>query len=114
MVFWETLQCNKRFRSFIIDGDMRHEYMILMIFYAFEYRLDAAKQGVVRMCAFILQTLSTEANFGRLLNEEIADPERLPPNIRIADFRGSNGDYLIMVRRSCVGTRRLLTRSVHP
>ncbi|KAG8529681.1 uncharacterized protein KY384_005162 [Bacidia gigantensis] len=96
MLFWETLQCNKRFRSFIIDGK-RHEYMILMLFYAFEYRFDAAKQGVVRMCAFVLQTLSTEVNFAKLLNEELEGQDSLPPIIRVPDFQDSYADFLIIL-----------------
>ena len=97
MLFWETLQCNKRFRSYIIDGDMGHEFMIVMIYYALEHRSDAAKQGVVRMCIFVLQTMSTETNFGKLSNRELQNPESLPPNIRIPEFRGSYADFLIIV-----------------
>ena len=99
MLFWETLQCNKRFRSFIIDGDRKHEYMILILFYAFEYRFDTAKQGVVRMCVFILQTMSTEDNFGKLLNIELDSQDSIPSNIRIPDFNGTYGDFLVMVSR---------------
>lgn len=98
MLFWETLQCNKRFRSYIIDGDMGHEFMILMIYYALEHRSDPAKQGVVRMCVFILQTMSTEINFGKLSNRELQDPESLPPSIRIPGFKGSYAEFLIIVR----------------
>ena len=102
MLFWETLQCNKRFRSFIIDNDKGrgHEFMILMLFYALEHRSDLAKQGVVRMCVFIVQTLSTEINFGKLLNENFKDQETLPPIIRIPDFKGSYADFLIIVSHS--------------
>ena len=98
ILFWETLQCNKRFRSFIIDGERSHEFMILMLFYALEYRADPAKQGVVRMCVFVLQTLSTETNFGRMLNQELANMESLPPGVRIPDFQGSYADLLLIVR----------------
>ena len=97
MLFWEALQCNKRFRSYIIDGDRKHDYMTIMIFYAHEYRTDAVKQGVVRMCAFVLQTLSTESNFGRLLNQEMLGVETLPASIRIPEFQGTYGDFLIIV-----------------
>ena len=97
MLFWETLQCNKRFRSFIIDGDKGHEFMILMLFYALEYRSDPAKQGIVRMCVFVLQTLSTETNFGKLLNQDVAVYESLPPTMRVQNFHGSYGDFLVIV-----------------
>ena len=98
MLFWETLQCNKRFRSFIIDTDRGHEFMILILFYATEYKLDPSKQGVVRMCVFVLQTLSTEPNFGKLLNQDFETQDTLPATIKLVDFRGSYADFLIIVR----------------
>ena len=98
MLFWETLQCNKRFRSFIIDTDRGHEFMILILFYATEYKLDPSKQGVVRMCVFVLQTLSTEPNFGKLLNQDFETQDALPATIRLIDFKGTYADFLIIVR----------------
>ncbi len=97
MLFWETLQCNKRFRSFVIDGDQGHRFLILMLFYALEYRVDPAKQGLVRMCVFVLQTLSTEINFGKLSNRKFDGNDSLPATIKIADFEGSYADFMIIV-----------------
>lgn len=97
ILFWEALQCNKRFRSFIIDSSRSHDFAILCIFYAIEYKSDASKQGVVRMCIFILQTMSVERNFGKSLNMKFDAQETLPQNIRIPGFKGTYGDYLVMV-----------------
>ena len=97
MLFWETLQCNKRFRSFIIDTDRGHDFVILVLFYALEYKTDAAKQGVVRMCVFVLQTLSTEPNFGKRLNKKFEGQMYLPASIKLADFSGTYADFLILV-----------------
>ena len=97
MLFWEITQCNKRFRSFIIDTDRAHDFVILTLFYALEYKNDASKQGVVRMCAFLLQTLSVEKNFGINLNKRFEGQDTLPASIRIAGFSGSYADFLIQV-----------------
>lgn len=97
VLFWETLQCNKRFRSFIIDSNRSHDFLVLCVFYAMEYKSDASKQGVVRMCIFILQTMSAEPTFGKSLNNAFEAQETLPQSIRLAKFRGSYGDFLIMV-----------------
>ena len=102
MLFWETLQCNRRFRSFVIDSDKGHEFTVLVLFYALEYKLDAAKQGVVRMCVFVLQTLTTEPNFGKRLNQKFEGQEGLPPSIRLADFDGTYADFLIIVSKADV------------
>jgi hypothetical protein len=97
MLFWEITQCNKRFRSFMIDTERSHDFVILILFYALEYKLDASKQGVVRMCIFLLQTLSVEPNFGKNLNKKFEAQETLPPTIRIQSFNGTYGDFLIHV-----------------
>jgi len=95
MLFWEALQCNKRFRSFIIDTDRAHDFVILVLFYAMEGKNDPNKQGLVRMCVFILQTMSVEANFGKSLNKRFEGQDTLPLNIRIQNFHGTYADYLI-------------------
>ncbi|KAI1255888.1 hypothetical protein MGN70_002629 [Eutypa lata] len=97
MLFWETTQCNKRFRSFMIDTDRAHDFLIILLFYATEYKADASKQGVVRMCAFLLQTLSVERNFGVNLNKRFEGQDTLPTVIRIPNFRGTYADFLIQL-----------------
>ncbi|ETI24371.1 hypothetical protein G647_03740 [Cladophialophora carrionii CBS 160.54] len=96
MLFWEVLQCNKRFRSFIIESNRAHDFVILMLFYAIEYKTDAARQGIVRMCVFVLQTMSVEASFGKNLNKRFEAQETLPPSIRVANFTGTYADFLII------------------
>lgn len=97
MLFWEITQCNKRFRSFLIDTERIHDFVILILFYALESKNDGSKQGVVRMCVFLLQTLSVEKNFGINLNKPLVAQETLPPAIRIPGFRGTYADFLIQV-----------------
>lgn len=110
MLFWEITQCNKRFRSFIVDTERAHDFTILILFYALEYKSDASKQGVVRMCAFLLQTLSVEKNFGVNLNKYFEAQETLPPVIRIQGFRGTYADFLIQVSSNILDIReRMLT-----
>lgn len=113
MLFWETLQCNKRFRSFIVDTDRAHDFVILILFYALEYKTDAAKQGLVRMCVFVLQTLSTEENFGKRLNHEFEGQASLPANMRLEKFKGTYADFLIIVRNFSPVTIDLLIRTVY-
>lgn len=100
MLFWETTQSNKRFRSFIIDTERAHDFVVLTLFYALEYKNDASKQGVVRMCAFLLQTLSVEKNFGVNLNKDFEGQDSLPQSIKISGFKGTYADFLLQVNRS--------------
>lgn len=96
MLFWEVLQCNKRFRSFILESNRAHDFIILMLFYAIEYKADPTRQGIVRMCIFVLQTMSVEPTFGKNLNKKFEAQDTLPPSIRLPNFRGSYVDFLIM------------------
>ncbi|RMZ86754.1 hypothetical protein DV736_g6021, partial [Chaetothyriales sp. CBS 134916] len=95
ILFWELLQCNKRFRSFIIESNRAHDFVIFMLFYAIEYKTDPTRQGLVRMCVFVLQTMSVESAFGMNLNKKFEAQETLPASIRLPNFRGTYTDFLI-------------------
>jgi hypothetical protein len=114
MLFWEVTQCNKRFRSFIIDTDRAHDFMVLILFYALEYKNEATKQGLVRMCAFMLQTLSVETNFGISLNKTFGGQESLPASIRIQGFRGTYADFLIQSIYHLITTSQGKLKAVYP
>ncbi|RMD42007.1 hypothetical protein DV735_g3082, partial [Chaetothyriales sp. CBS 134920] len=95
ILFWELLQCNKRFRSFIIQSNRAHDFVIFMLFYAIEARTDPTRQGLVRMCVFVLQTMSVESAFGINLNKKFEAQDTLPATIRVQNFRGTYTDFLI-------------------
>ncbi|KAK4127638.1 hypothetical protein N657DRAFT_631423 [Parathielavia appendiculata] len=114
MLFWEITQCNKRFRSFIVDTERAHDFIVLVLFYALEYKTDVSRQGVVRMCAFLLQTLSVEKNFGVNLNKSFQAQDTLPPAIRIAGFRGTYGDFLIQSIYGLITTSHGKLTAIYP
>ncbi|KAF7542517.1 hypothetical protein G7Z17_g11501 [Cylindrodendrum hubeiense] len=114
MLFWEITQCNKRFRSFIIDTERAHDFVILTLFYALEYKNDTAKQGVVRMCAFLLQTLSVETNFGINLNKYFEGQDSLPASIRVQGFRGTYADFLIHSIYTLITTSQGKLTAIYP
>ncbi|KAL9012048.1 MAG: hypothetical protein Q9173_003158 [Seirophora scorigena] len=114
MLFWEALQCNKRFRSYIIDSERGTEFAVLVLFYALEHRNDAARQGVVRMCVFILQTLSTEPSFGKSLNRAFIGQETLPLDVRIPDFSGTYADFLLISIHTLMTTSKGKADAIYP
>ncbi|KAK2811500.1 hypothetical protein FQN50_002123 [Emmonsiellopsis sp. PD_5] len=114
MLFWEALQCNKRFRSFIIDSNRAHDFVILCIFYAIEYKTDPSKLGVVKMCIFVLQTLSVEPDFGKNLNNKFEAQDTLPQSIKLANFRGSYADFLIISIHTLMTTSKGKLDAVYP
>ena len=96
-LFWELLQWNKRFLSYLVDTDRVKDFVVLVPYYAVEGKDDPAKQGIVRMCVFILQTLSMEENFAMKLNMLAPAQETLPRVLQIPNFHGSYADFLIGV-----------------
>ncbi|PVI05491.1 hypothetical protein DM02DRAFT_610769 [Periconia macrospinosa] len=114
MLFWEALQCNKRFRSFIIDTDRAHDFVVLVLYYAIDQRTDPTKQGLVRMCVFVLQTLSVEPQFGKSLNKTFEGQETLPTSIRIPNFHGTYADYLITSIYTLLTTRKGKLDAIYP
>ncbi|CAG8956354.1 hypothetical protein HYFRA_00003735 [Hymenoscyphus fraxineus] len=114
MFFWEVTQCNKRFRSFIIDTNRSHDFLVLLFYYAIDYKLDASKQGIVRMCVFILQTLSVEPNFGKSLNKKFENQETLPMTIRLQNFSGSYADFIIHSIYNIITTSQGKLTAIYP
>lgn len=114
MLFWEITQCNKRFRAYIIDTGCVHDFIVLALFYALDYRNDVAKQGIVRMCAFVLQTLSVEPTFGASLNKVFEGQQALPPSIRINNFYGTYGDFLIQSIYTLITTSQGKLSAIYP
>ncbi|KAL8677191.1 MAG: hypothetical protein Q9186_006367 [Xanthomendoza sp. 1 TL-2023] len=75
---------------------------------------DPAKQGVVRMCVFILQTLSTEPNFGRNLNKRYTTQEALPPSVKIPEFSGTYADFMITSIHALITTSKGKLDAIYP
>lgn len=78
-----------------MNTDRAHDFVVLTIFYAMDQRHDPSKHGLVRMCIFVLQSLSTEPNFGKSLNKVFENHETLPASIREPNFNGTYADFLI-------------------
>jgi hypothetical protein len=99
VLFWELLQINKRFRAFIVGTERAHDFVVLVLYYAMVNKDEPGRQGLVRMCVLILQTMSVEGEFGKRLTKEFKGQETLPNVIRVRNFKGGYGDFLITVSR---------------
>ncbi|KAK4541104.1 hypothetical protein LTR36_008329 [Oleoguttula mirabilis] len=114
ILFWELLQVNKRFRSFIIETDRAHDFVVLVLYYAMSAKDEPAKQGMVRMCVLILQTMSVEPTFGERLNKVFVGQESLPRELRIVNFHGSYADFLITSIHTLMTTTSGRLESIYP
>ncbi|GAA5806668.1 hypothetical protein MFLAVUS_000016 [Mucor flavus] len=114
MLCWKLLEMNGRFRSYLIETERALDLMIVLIFYASENKLDPSQVGVVRMCAFILQTLSSDRTFSVRLNKYFEGHASLPVNIRLPNFSGSYADYLILTIFSLIASSRGTLSTLYP
>ncbi|KAK3814589.1 MAG: high-temperature-induced dauer-formation protein-domain-containing protein [Linnemannia elongata] len=66
------------------------------------------------MCACMLQTLSKDRAFGHTLNRPFDGHASLPANVRIHNFHGTYGDYLICSIQHLIATTKRTLRSLYP
>ncbi|RUS19921.1 high-temperature-induced dauer-formation protein-domain-containing protein [Endogone sp. FLAS-F59071] len=114
MLCWKLLEINKRFRNYLLETDRVLDVLVVLLYYALEYKTNTAQIGLVRMCAFILQTLSSDRTFGVKLNKPFDGHSSLPPNVRIAAFHGSYADFLIISIYILIATTRGSLSSLYP
>jgi hypothetical protein len=101
-LLWELLQCNRRFRRYLVETGCALDYVVLVLYYALDSKDDTSKHGVLRMCVFVLQTLSAEVLFAEKLNTPFKYTETLPAILRLPSFHGSYADFLICVSLVCL------------
>ncbi|CAJ0753766.1 6874_t:CDS:10 [Entrophospora sp. SA101] len=114
MLCWKFLEINKRFRNYLFDTDRVLDILIVLIYYALENKNDTAQLGLLRMCAFILQTLSSDREFAIRLNKVFEGHGSLPGNVRIPAFYGTYADYMIISIYALIATTRGALHSLYP
>ncbi|CAG8640195.1 11015_t:CDS:10 [Rhizophagus irregularis] len=114
MLCWKFLETNKRFRNYLLDTDKVLDLLIILLYYSIENKQDSAQLGLVRMCAFILQTLSGDRDFGVKLNKVFENHGSLPGNVRIHAFHGTYADYMISSIYALIATTRGMLHSLYP
>lgn len=68
--------------------------------------IATAQVGLVRMCSFILQTLSSNKDYSHKLNKSFTTHGSLPASIRLYAFNGTYADFLIIVSGNYVSERK--------
>ncbi|KAF9341526.1 hypothetical protein BGZ91_007183 [Linnemannia elongata] len=114
MLCWKTLEANKRFRVYLLDTNRVLDFVVILLYFSQEHKLDSTHAGLVRMCAYMLQTLSKDRAFGRTLNRPFDGHASLPANVRIHNFHGTYGDYLICSIQHLIATTKRTLRSLYP
>lgn len=114
MLCWKLLETNGRFKNYLMETERALDLMIVLLFYATENKLDPSQVGLVRMCSFILQTLSADRTFSVKINKHFEGHASLPINMRLPNFQGSYADYLILTIFSLIATSRGTLSTLYP
>ncbi|CAO3613816.1 unnamed protein product [Cunninghamella echinulata] len=114
MLSWKLIQINKRFRTYLMETERALDLMLVLIYHAMDNKLESSQLGIVRMCAFVLQTLSTDRRFGTILNKPFNDNMSLPTSIRIASFHGTYADFLILSIFNLIATSKGNLSTLYP
>ncbi|KAG9068266.1 hypothetical protein KI688_011861 [Linnemannia hyalina] len=80
MLCWKTLEVNKRFRVYLLETNRVLDFVVILLYFSLEHKLDPTHAGLVRMCACMLQTLSKDRAFGHTLNRPFDGHASLPAN----------------------------------
>lgn len=96
MLFWDLVQCNKKFKHFLIATERMHDFLILLLYYIHERSLDNSKLNLVRLCAYELLYLTGDPTFASSLSKTFTGQSMLPSAIQLSSFVGSYSDYLII------------------
>ncbi|CAI2180637.1 19593_t:CDS:10 [Funneliformis geosporum] len=113
MLCWKFIETNKRFRNYLLETDKVLDLLVVLLYYSIENKQDSAQLGLVRMCAFILQTLSGDRDFGVKLNKVFENHGSLPANVRIHAFNGTYADYMISSIYALIATTRGTLHSLY-
>lgn len=96
ILFWDSIQCNKRFRQYLITSNRAHDFLVIVLYYIYDKRNDQSKQGLIRLCTYILLFLSSDEAFSKSLNKRFEGQSALPENIKLSGFNGTFADYTIV------------------
>lgn len=96
VLLWQLLEHNRKFRAFVLDDPMRApELLRVLLYFALSYKANVAMQGLVRLCAFMLQDVSSEPSFAvQLAKPASAAKVELPRRLGLAAANTAI-DYLV-------------------
>lgn len=96
ILLWRLLEHNHKFRLYVLDDAKRApELLTILLYFALTYKDNVALQGLVRLCAFMLQDVSSERAFATNLAKPGSAAKVQLPN-RLGLLGGNTAiDYLV-------------------
>ncbi|KAL9549615.1 hypothetical protein MBANPS3_005114 [Mucor bainieri] len=114
MMCWRLLEINSRFTKYLVETDRVLDLTVALIFHAVDNKDKMTQLGLVRMCAFMLQTLSSSKDYSAKLNKPFSTHSSLPSSIRLYAFNGTYADFLIISIFSLIASTQGKLSSLYP
>ncbi|KAI7897730.1 high-temperature-induced dauer-formation protein-domain-containing protein [Cokeromyces recurvatus] len=114
MLCWKLIETNSRFTSYLFETDRSLDLTITLIFHAMDNKDKIAQAGLVRMCIFMLQTLSSNKDYCTKLNKPFTTHSSLPASIRVYAFNGTYADFLIISIFTLIATTHGQLSTLYP
>ncbi|KAI7895805.1 high-temperature-induced dauer-formation protein-domain-containing protein [Mucor mucedo] len=114
MMCWRLIETNTRFTKYLVETDRVLDLTVALVFHAVENKDKLSQIGLVRMCAFMLQTLSFNKEFSEKLNKPFTTHSSLPSTIRLYAFHGTYADFLIISIFHLIATTQGRLSSLYP
>jgi hypothetical protein len=100
MLLWRFVDLNKRFRKHLYDSNRTSDLVAYILLICLDLKDDPAQHGLLRLLAYLLQTLSADAQFAQAL----AQPVRVPIPAKWAVPGSSNTADLLIVSIYSIAT----------
>ncbi|TXT07161.1 hypothetical protein VHUM_03331 [Vanrija humicola] len=90
MLLWRLVDLNKRFKAYLFESGKAVDIVGYIILCCLEYKNDPAQHGLLRLLAYLLQTLSVDPAFGTAINQPLR--QTVPSKWAV---QGSTADFMI-------------------
>ncbi|WVO16453.1 hypothetical protein L204_104130 [Cryptococcus depauperatus] len=91
ILIWRLIDLNKRFKQYLLASGKSLDLMVYILVTSLEFKDDPSYHGLLRLLAYLLQTISAEPAFGKNLNQTIR--MSVPNKWTVA---GSAADFMIV------------------
>lgn len=102
----------QNFAELLLDrGQRTHIIMVVLLYFCLEYKDTPAQLGLVKLSAFLLQTLSAERPFGSALNKPLDARIPLPSKYCVP---GTAADFLIQHLYTLIFSTKGALNAIYP
>lgn len=94
MLLWRFVDLNKRFRQYLYETNRTSDLVAYILLISLDLKDDPAQHGLLRLLAYLLQTLSADAAFAQSLAQPVRLP--IPAKWAVSGTPGTTADFLIV------------------